>query len=233
MVEVKWTPVVIGLVIAIVLGLIIDLVLPGWGWIGYLIATIYVGYSVGEGYMNGAIHGALVGVVAGIIVGIIAIIIGGAVLGALGAAVGLVALVAAVIVAAIIGAIGGAIGGLLKGKPSEKPIAEPVPTARKSPIIVFNLGNIQKCLCPTCPVQAESECAKEKTMKMQEMMGSEEKMTLKYEDVPGMYCTTGKATCTDIDPSKECQCPNCPIWAENDLEHGQPMGVFCRDGKAM
>jgi hypothetical protein len=45
-------------------GLIIDMVLPGWGIIAYIIATAYVGYSVAGGYMNGAIHGALVGVVA-------------------------------------------------------------------------------------------------------------------------------------------------------------------------
>lgn len=58
MVEVKWTPVIIGLVIAIILGLIIEMVLPGWSIIAYLIATIYVGYTVGGGYSNGAIHGA-------------------------------------------------------------------------------------------------------------------------------------------------------------------------------
>jgi hypothetical protein len=64
MVEVKWMPVIIGIVIALILGLIIDMVLPGWGIIAYIIATAYVGYSVAGGYMNGAIHGALVGVVA-------------------------------------------------------------------------------------------------------------------------------------------------------------------------
>ncbi len=59
MVEVKWTPVIVGLVIAIILGIILELFIGSWGGlIAYLIATIYVGYTVGGDYMNGAIHGA-------------------------------------------------------------------------------------------------------------------------------------------------------------------------------
>ena len=53
MVEIKWKPVLIGLVIAIILGLLLG-ILASWGDIlGYLIATIYVGYSVDGNYMNG------------------------------------------------------------------------------------------------------------------------------------------------------------------------------------
>ena len=56
MVEVKWTPVIICLLIAIILGEILG-ILTSWGDIfGYLIATTYVGYSVDRDYTNGAIH---------------------------------------------------------------------------------------------------------------------------------------------------------------------------------
>ena len=68
MVEVKWTPVIIGLLIGIILGEILG-ILTSWGDIfGYLISTVYVGYSVDKNYTNGAIHGVLVGIVAAIIV---------------------------------------------------------------------------------------------------------------------------------------------------------------------
>ncbi len=57
--DIDWKTVIIGLVLAIVLGLILGTILGEWGGtIGYLLATIYVGYTVGGDYMNGAIHGA-------------------------------------------------------------------------------------------------------------------------------------------------------------------------------
>jgi hypothetical protein len=34
--------------------------------------------------------------------------------------------------------------------------------------VEFTMENLKKCICPTCPVQADSACAKEKMMKMQE-----------------------------------------------------------------
>lgn len=98
----------------------------------------------------------------------------------------------------------------------------------------FNLENIQKCICKTCPVQAESECVKQKRMKVQEMMPKmmEKNMTPEPEMIPGMYCATGKASCVDIDVSKMCQCNECAIWKEYDLPSGQPMGYYCRDGES-
>ena len=96
--------------------------------------------------------------------------------------------------------------------------------------VEFNMENLQKCICKTCPVQAESACAKQKKMKVKDMM--ESKKMPDAEMVPGVYCATGKATCDDLDVSKMCQCNECPLWGEYDLASGQPMGYYCRDGKA-
>ncbi len=98
----------------------------------------------------------------------------------------------------------------------------------------FNMDNIKKCLCVKCPVQAKSECVKKKAemgMKMMENQGNI-KMMPKAEDVPGMYCSTGRAVCVDIDTKQMCICGTCPIWGEYKLAGGKPMGYFCRDGAA-
>jgi len=66
-------------------------------------------------------------------------------------------------------------------------------------------------------------------MKMQEIM---QKKMPDPDIVPGMYCATGKAMCTDLDFEKMCQCNFCAIWKEKKLDEGEPMGYFCRDGEA-
>ena len=120
MVEVKWTHIINGLVIAVLLGLILG-ILTSWGDIlGYLIATIYVGYSVNGDYMNGAIHGVIVGAVSAVIVLILSLIGLSALFADVAVVSGLVAIVTvlifAIIIGGIIGAIGGIIGGLIKSK---------------------------------------------------------------------------------------------------------------------
>jgi hypothetical protein len=52
------------------------------------------------------------------------------------------------------------------------------------------------------------------------------------EEVPKMYCATGKTKCNDLYFHEECQCPKCPIWEENNLASGEPMNYFCKDGEA-
>ncbi|GAB6055931.1 DUF2769 domain-containing protein [Methanobacterium alkalithermotolerans] len=96
--------------------------------------------------------------------------------------------------------------------------------------VEFNTKNLEKCICKTCPVQAESSCVKEKNIKVQEMM--EENMMPEPEMVPGLYCASGKAACSDLDTAKMCQCNECPLWDEYDLPEGLPMGYYCRDGEA-
>lgn len=93
--------------------------------------------------------------------------------------------------------------------------------------IEFNLENVKKCKCPGCPVQAKSKCAMDKLDKLSSMGG-----TPKPEDVPGVYCSTGKATCSDLDPDQMCQCATCDIYKGNNLGSGEPNEYFCLNGKA-
>ncbi|APV43725.1 hypothetical protein Dform_00365 [Dehalogenimonas formicexedens] len=96
--------------------------------------------------------------------------------------------------------------------------------------IPFNTETVMKCQCTKCPVQADSACVKGK---MSGMKAAMMKNPLQKEDVPGMYCSTGRATCGDTDFSKMCICMTCPIWEEYKLAEGKPMGYFCRDGASM
>ncbi|MCE5214574.1 MAG: hypothetical protein LLF83_07645 [Methanobacterium sp.] len=51
------------------------------------------------------------------------------------------------------------------------------------------------------------------------------------EMVPGVL-RYRKSTCHDSDFSKMCICNECMVWKENNLDKGEPMGYFCRDGEA-
>jgi hypothetical protein len=251
----NWKIIGIGFVVTLVLA-IIGLFVPFLGLLAPIIGGIVAGYMIGGGkYVDGIVDGGLSAGIAGFIFTLVTVLLLGSLIstvattagytgstGALTAAAAIIGAIVAFIIFLILGLIGGVIGIAISGKPKEAPMAEPEPMAepvvepeptRMSPNIEFSQENVQKCLCPTCPVQGDSDCAKEKLMKLQEMAQSEEEMMPTPEDVPGVYCSTGKATCTDLDPSKDCQCPNCPLWEEHDLENGKPAGYFCRDGKAM
>jgi hypothetical protein len=107
----------------------------------------------------------------------------------------------------------------------------PVPAAEKVP---YTQENAILCICTKCPTQAESICAGTKVREMEEMMakGMPEGMMPPPADLPGLYCSTGAATCKDLDLTKMCICTGCPVWDKCNLSDGQPMGYFCRDGKA-
>jgi Protein of unknown function (DUF2769) len=96
--------------------------------------------------------------------------------------------------------------------------------------VKFSMENIQKCICNTCLVQAESDCVKEKEIKIQGMTADE--METNPEMVPTLYCAIGKSSCNDFDFNEMCQCNKCPLWKEYDLAYGEPLGSFCRDGEA-
>ena len=227
---VEWKPVIIGLILTIVLGILFGIVGGTWGmYFGVLLAGLVTGYMVDSDIMNGLIHGTLSGAIGGIIMGIITIILASTIV-AIGTTI-MLSVILLIIFWVIFAGLGGVIGVMIKGQPTEMAAEELTPM--KSPNIEFNTDNIQKCLCPTCPVQEESECVKEKVKTLQEMMQSEGEMMPGPIDVPGMYCTNGKATCEDLDATKICQCTNCLVWKENDLESNELKGYFCRDGKAM
>ena len=63
------------------------------------------------------------------------------------------------------------------------------------PSVSIPLVNVSKCLCPRCPVQVSSACVSNKPTELKDSLN---KHPLKREDIPGVYCTTGTATCADI-----------------------------------
>ena len=124
MVEIKSTPIITGIILAIILATLFKIVAGSWGeYAGLLLATIYVGFSISGNYTNGTIHGALVGTMGAIIAGILSIMGFKALLGIVEAAVGL-DIIILIIVWTIVGAIGGTIGVIIKelGASKEKPV---------------------------------------------------------------------------------------------------------------
>ena len=100
-------------------------------------------------------------------------------------------------------------------------------------IVQFTVSNIQRCRCPQCPVQAGSSCAQEKIGNLKnEMSNLPESRAPEPQKVPGAYCSSGEATCTDLDPNGQCMCKTCEVWVEYCLERGTPMMYFCNNGKA-
>lgn len=95
------------------------------------------------------------------------------------------------------------------------------------------MENLEKCICGTCPVQADSACSKKKMEELNDILQKIKANEIpEPQDVPALYCATSKTICEDMDYSKMCQCNDCPIWDEYGLLEGEPMGYYCRDGEA-
>ena len=95
--------------------------------------------------------------------------------------------------------------------------------------VPFTTANVAKCMCPKCPVQGKSQCVADKMANIKEALKAS---PLKREQIPGEYCSTGTATCQDLNPKMGCICGTCAIFADYKLASGQPAGYFCRDGMA-
>lgn len=95
--------------------------------------------------------------------------------------------------------------------------------------VAFTTANVSSCMCPQCPVQGASKCVKGKLKGIEKAL---KRQPLKREDIPGVYCSAGTATCKDLDPSQSCMCGGCPVFNQNNLASGQPVGYYCRDGMA-
>lgn len=91
------------------------------------------------------------------------------------------------------------------------------------PKVAYTKDNIEKCWCGSCPVQSHSKCAQDL---YEASIGSEE--LLPPERLGGLYCSTGKTICTDVDFVKLCNCPACLVWSENDLISNH----YCKLGSA-
>ena len=235
---INWKVIIIGFILAIILTIFLGSGLGAIGfYLGVLIAGIAVGYMVDVNIKNGAIHGVIIGVIASIILAILSIVMALA-YGSGGMLLGLsviAELILTIIIWAVLGAIGGVIGTVITERLWQTVFTRGDNTRTAAtgsqkemkPKIEFTRENISKCLCPQCPVQAKSECAQTKMKMVQESMRG---MSPEHSDVPGVYCTTGTATCSDLDPNKMCNCPNCDVFKENSLAQREPGAYFCQKG---
>ena len=99
--------------------------------------------------------------------------------------------------------------------------------------VPYAITNIERCMCPKCPVQANSACTLDKIGNLKNEMKSLGKNEApEPQKVPGVYCSSGIATCTDLDPNKDCICQTCPVWVESCLEHADTIKYFCNIGRA-
>jgi hypothetical protein len=94
-------------------------------------------------------------------------------------------------------------------------------------LVPFVAVNFDKCLCIKCPVQLRSPCVKGKFVNLKDSLN---KNPLEKEDIPGVYCSSGTATCTDIKSTEECVCGKCVIFPEYKLYDHPPMGHYCVNG---
>ncbi len=95
--------------------------------------------------------------------------------------------------------------------------------------VPFTKSNAKKCICWQCPVQADSDCIKKNEEKMGEVMSTK---FFEPEIVPGLYCSSGVASCKDIDTSQTCICYKCPVFVDYNLAEGQPIDHYCKNGNA-
>jgi hypothetical protein len=95
--------------------------------------------------------------------------------------------------------------------------------------VPFTLDNVSKCLCPGCPVQAQSKCVAGLKPGLAAALKNN---PLRREQIPGVYCGAGKATCADIDAKKSCLCGGCAAFRQYTLAKGKPAGYFCSAGAA-
>ncbi|MDD3985324.1 MAG: DUF2769 domain-containing protein [Methanobacterium sp.] len=99
--------------------------------------------------------------------------------------------------------------------------------------IEFSMENIKKCLCMKCPVQIKSQCVKDKQkiMLLIKNQDLDSPMMMGPDRVHVLYCSTGKATCNDIDTNQICKCNQCTIWNQKSLKNNIPNRYFCKNGK--
>ena len=99
--------------------------------------------------------------------------------------------------------------------------------------VPYTVSNIRRCRCPQCFVQADSECVKEMYSGLKNELESLGRIEVpEHLKVPGIYCSTGIATCKDLNYNKQCICYTCPVWDCYELEHSKKIMYFCTKGEA-
>lgn len=119
--------------------------------------------------------------------------------------------------------------------------------------VPLNNDVANKCMCGSCPVQAESACARPKIKNMlkmratlnqpKETMGSGmpmsmaqtpmQEMKMNPDELAGPYCATGMASCRDLDMNKACICRSCQVYKEYNLSQARPTEHYCFNDKAI
>ena len=94
------------------------------------------------------------------------------------------------------------------------------------PRVLYTIQNVEHCKCGSCPVYLSSPCAKAKNASIDWKPG-----VLPPADViEGIYCAeaVGKSKCDDLDGTKACNCPSCPVWESCGLNGTH----YCLKGSA-
>lgn len=100
-------------------------------------------------------------------------------------------------------------------------------------VVPYESENINRCRCPQCPVQANNQCVQDKNKSSKQAMENlPEGEVPDPEDVPGVYCSTGKATCQNLHFDRQCICGSCEVWKEYNLTNANPNNHFCQHGRA-
>jgi hypothetical protein len=97
-------------------------------------------------------------------------------------------------------------------------------TVKKVPL---SSSTVSACLCPQCPVQEKSKCVAGLKPGVSAALKKE---PLNKDEIPGVYCGTGKAACTDLNPAQPCVCASCALYPEYNLAAGKPDLYYCTDG---
>jgi len=71
------------------------------------------------------------------------------------------------------------------------------------------------------PLQPKSKCVGGKPAKIKEALS---KSSMNREEIPGIYCSTGIATCSDIGAKQPCICGSCAVFSEYNLCAAKPVG---------
>lgn len=50
--------------------------------------------------------------------------------------------------------------------------------------------------------------------------------------VPGLYCSSGTASCKDIDTNRQCICGGCEVYNSFRLSNNEIKGQYCKNGSA-
>ena len=123
---------------------------------------------------------------------------------------------------------------------------------KKEGKVPLNNDVMMKCMCGTCSVQAESACSRPKIENMMKMkagmsggkgeisgmsmsiaQGPMGEMKPNPEDMPGVYCSIGVASCRDLNSNKACICRQCQVYKDFTLKEARPMEHFCFNSKAI